>query len=96
MDMGEQQAGPPGGPQSPAGGVMVCLTIADGRVTVEQVQPGQSPTGQGQDMDIGAALKAVLDIYEGQEDGGDQFAAGLREGSPKQEPKPTMTGMRLG
>lgn len=92
MDMGEPKAAP----DAPGGAVMVCLTIADGRVTLEQVQPGQQPTGQGQDMDIGAALKAVLDIYEGQEDGGDQFAAGLREGVPGKEPKPTATGMRIG
>lgn len=95
MDMGQDAAGPQ--VAEPQGGaIMVCLTIANGRVTVEQVQPGQSPTGQGQDMDIGAALKAVLDIYEGQEDGGDEFMAGLREGAPQGEPKPTTNGMRIG
>lgn len=101
MDMGQTAGLPQDEPQSEpqeAGGgpIMLCLTIADGRVTLERVQPGQPPTGQGQDMDIGAALKAVLDIYEGSEDEGDQFMAGLREGAPAREPKPTTNGMRMG
>lgn len=98
MDMGQDAGLPPQDAAQDAGGgaIMVCLTIADGRVTLERVQPGQSPTGQGQDMDIGAALKAVLDIYEGSEDEGDPFMAGLREGAPAREPKPTTNGMLAG
>lgn len=95
MDMVQGQM-PQGEQEGANTGAMVCLTFVGDRVMFEQVAPGQAPTGQGKEMDIGSALKAVLDAFEGQEDGGDQFAAGLREGSPQGEPKPTTNGMRIG
>lgn len=102
MDMGQESevaevGQPPDEAGEPSGGaVTICLTIEAGRVTVEQYAPGGQPTGQGKEMPIGDAMKAVLDAYE-QSEGEDPFAQGLKQGSNRpNEGRPTTTGMQMG
>ena len=61
-------------------GVTICITVMGDKITMEQYAAGGTPTGNGQEVDIGEAMKAVIEAYEGQESPeGDEanFQAGL-------------------
>jgi hypothetical protein len=100
MDMGlaagaAEIGGSEQGPASP--GVALCITIADGKVSVEQYKAGGQPTGQSKAMSIGDALKAVLDAYEaGEAESGDgDFDSGFEGDVPTPRQKMPLAGMRM-
>jgi len=95
MDMGAQQAGQAEQDPPPRNSVFCIAT--DGSVCRLWIveEDDLPPVGPPKEMQIGDALRYVLDAHQHGERG-DPFMAGLNGDKPEPGPQPTTTGMMRG
>lgn len=85
------------GAEGGAGSAFYVVVLPDGRVTCEQLQPGQAPSGNARPMELGAALEQIVEAAEGA--GGNEEQAAFRAGfddTRGRTPRDQPPGMRNG